>query len=84
MWYCGMMEVFIYFTMIIFVIILIFFAIKCIKIVNKVDNLIMNVQEKLDSFDNTFINIEQGSTLLKKIIDYIIDLKEKLIGSRRD
>lgn len=79
-----MMEVFIYFTMIIFVIILIFFAIKCIKIVNKVDNLIMNVQEKLDSFDNTFINIEQGSTLLKKIIDYIIDLKEKLIGSRRD
>ncbi len=66
--------------LLVLIITLIFLTIKSIKTVNKIDTIITDTQEKLDSMNDTFTAIEQVSTLVKNIIDYLIDLKIKLIG----
>ncbi len=83
-----MLPVIIYVLLIILLIILIILGIKLIGVINKTDKLIVDVQNKVNSFNGIFKIIdvvgEKLSFGVNTIVDSIINLINKIFRKRRD
>ena len=88
MTFMEILPMIIYLLLIIFLIILIILGIKLIFVVDKTDKLLMDVQEKVNSFNGVFklidITSEKLSIGVSAIVENIISLIKKIFNKRKD
>lgn len=84
----DILPVIIYILLIVLLIILIILGIKLIMVINKTDKLIVDVQNKVDSFNGVFKLIDLTSEKLSMgitvIAEWLISLINKIFRKRKE
>lgn len=84
----NILPVIIYILLIVLLIILIILGIKLIMVINKTDKLIVDVQNKVDSFNGIFKLIDLTSEKLSMgitiVAEWLIDLINKVFKKRKE
>ena len=84
----NVLPVIIYILLIVLLIILIILGIKLIMVINKTDKLIVDVQNKVDSFNGVFKLIDLTSEKLSMgitiVAEWLINLINKVFKKRKE
>lgn len=84
----NILPVIIYILLIVLLIILIILGIKLIMVINKTDKLIVDVQNKVDSFNGVFKLIDLTSEKLSMgitiVAEWLINLINKVFKKRKE
>lgn len=88
MTFMELLPMIIYILLIILLIILIILGIKVIMVVNKTDKLLLDIQQKVDSFNGVFKLIDMAGEKINigvsAIVESIISLINRLFRKRKD
>lgn len=84
----ALLPIIIYILLIVLIILLIIIAVKVIKTMDKVNVIVDNVNDKVESLDNLFYIIDGASSkfslLTSRFIDFIVGLYDKIFRKKEN